>query len=201
MKELTQFPEDFQRCVEFHGHICPGLSIGYRAAKAALEHLDLQRADDEELVAVVETDACGVDAIQVLTGCTFGKGNFVYRDHGKQAFTIMDRRSGQGVRLSMCPHGFAPQGRHQELLAKVMHGEADAQEEAEFARLHRAASRQVLDMPLEDLFTVVTGVFPLPDKAQIDASQCCQECQEPTMRSKMVQVEGRALCRECARKG
>jgi formylmethanofuran dehydrogenase subunit E-like metal-binding protein len=29
--------EDFKRCVDFHGHICPGLSIGYRAAKAGLE--------------------------------------------------------------------------------------------------------------------------------------------------------------------
>jgi len=34
------------------------------------------RAEDEEIVAVVETDACGADAIQVRTGCTFGKGNF-----------------------------------------------------------------------------------------------------------------------------
>jgi len=25
--------EDFQRCAEFHGHICPGLSIGYRVVE------------------------------------------------------------------------------------------------------------------------------------------------------------------------
>src|SRR4030066_84072 len=90
--------QDFQRCVVFHAHICPGLAIGFRAAKAGLGWLEENRAEDEELVAIVETDACGADAIQVLTGCTFGKGNFLYRDYGKQAFTLFVRKSGRGVR-------------------------------------------------------------------------------------------------------
>ncbi len=38
--------------------------------------LQVERDGDEELFAIVETDACGADAIQVITGCTFGKGNF-----------------------------------------------------------------------------------------------------------------------------
>ena len=57
--------EDFKKCAEFHGHICPGLSIGYRAAKAGMEWLAENRADDEEIVAIVETDACSADAVQV----------------------------------------------------------------------------------------------------------------------------------------
>ncbi|MBV5307454.1 MAG: formylmethanofuran dehydrogenase, partial [Desulfobulbaceae bacterium] len=28
---------DWERCVEFHGHSCPGLAIGYRACEAARE--------------------------------------------------------------------------------------------------------------------------------------------------------------------
>ena len=32
--------EDFQRCADFHGHICPGLSIGYKATKAAMPEVD-----------------------------------------------------------------------------------------------------------------------------------------------------------------
>jgi len=67
--------DDFKRCVEFHGHICPGLSIGYRAALAGMDRLNEERAPDEEIVAIVETDACSADAVQVLTGCTFGKGS------------------------------------------------------------------------------------------------------------------------------
>ena len=92
--------DDFKKCIDFHGHICGGLVFGYKAAKAALEWLEENRAQDEELVAIVENDACGVDAVQVLTGCTFGKGNFIYKDYGKLAFTFFSRKTGQGVRIS-----------------------------------------------------------------------------------------------------
>jgi len=95
--------EDFKKCADFHGHICPGLAIGYKAAKAGMEMLNEQRAEDEEIAAVVETDACCSDAVQVITGCTFGKGNFIYRDHGKIVFTFFSRKTGQGVRVAMKP--------------------------------------------------------------------------------------------------
>lgn len=32
-----------------------------------------KRAEDEEVVVVVETDACSADAVQVMTGCTLVK--------------------------------------------------------------------------------------------------------------------------------
>ena len=65
-------PELIQKTTDFHGHWCPGLALGIRAAEWALN--ELGKAGDEEIVALVETDMCGVDAIQFLTGCTFGKG-------------------------------------------------------------------------------------------------------------------------------
>ena len=77
-------PEDFRACVRFHGHICPGLAIGYAAVKAGSRVLGLSTAEDEEIVAFVENDSCAVDAVQVLLGCTFGKGNLIFRDWGKQ---------------------------------------------------------------------------------------------------------------------
>src|SRR5271157_3400032 len=91
--------EGLTKCVEFHGHMCPGLAIGFRAARTLMERLGVRRASDEELLAIVETDACGADAIQVMTGCTFGKGNFIFKNYGKHAFSLMDRRKRKGVRL------------------------------------------------------------------------------------------------------
>ncbi len=94
---------DWEKCAEFHGHVCPGLAVGYRAAQIGLEELAGSRAKDEELVAIAETDACGVDAVMVVTGCTLGKGNLLYRDFGKHAFTFMSRGSGEGVRICANP--------------------------------------------------------------------------------------------------
>ena len=89
----------YAEIVRFHGHECPGIAIGYRMATAAMARLSTIRAADEELVAIVENDACGVDAVQCLTGCTFGKGNLLFRDYGKQVYTIYARSSRQGVRV------------------------------------------------------------------------------------------------------
>ncbi|MEN6351189.1 MAG: formylmethanofuran dehydrogenase subunit E family protein [Syntrophomonas sp.] len=77
---------DWNKAVEFHGHTCVGLALGYRVGKATLKHLDSSRAPDEELIAIVETDNCALDALQVLTGCSIGKGNIFLRDYGKNVF-------------------------------------------------------------------------------------------------------------------
>ena len=63
--ELMDFemPDDLKKCVEFHGHLCPGLVYGYRVAKAAMNLLEINRSRDEEVVAVSENDSCAVDAL------------------------------------------------------------------------------------------------------------------------------------------
>ena len=93
----------FAEAAAFHGHVCPGLALGYRAAETALERLRTGRAEDEELVTIAETDACGVDAIQVLTGCTVGKGNLFFKNYGKHAFTFINRLTGDAVRITGNP--------------------------------------------------------------------------------------------------
>jgi formylmethanofuran dehydrogenase subunit E len=72
----------------FHGHMCPGLAMGIRVSEKALMEMG-ERPGDEEVVALVETDNCAVDAIQFLTGCTFGKGNLINLDYGKNAFRFI----------------------------------------------------------------------------------------------------------------
>jgi len=94
--------KSFEEVVGFHGHSCPGLALGYRVARKALQEMKRETiSEDEELVAIVENDSCAVDAVQVITGCTFGKGNLIFRDYGKQAYTFLKRHSGEAMRISI----------------------------------------------------------------------------------------------------
>ncbi len=95
--------EKWAECIEFHGHSCPGLAIGYRVSEFAMESLGipLERASDEELVCISENESCGVDAIQYLLSCTVGKGNLLIKPYGKSAYTFYNRKTGEGVRLLM----------------------------------------------------------------------------------------------------
>jgi formylmethanofuran dehydrogenase subunit E len=189
---------DFQRCADFHGHICPGLAIGYRAAKAGMAWLRQHRSEDEEVVAVVETDACGADAVQVLTGCTFGKGNLIHRDYGKQAFTLLERGTGKGVRLSLKGGALALDDEHRALLRRVREGTATKEERNAFRDRHRRKCEEILEASFETLFSVEPVDVDLPAKAVIEESVPCEACGEPTMPSKMVTSGGRRLCRGCS---
>lgn len=90
----------WEDAVKFHGHECGGLKWGYKVALYALEKLNFDRSSDEELVAIVENDSCAVDGIQVVTGCTFGKGNLIFKDYGKHVYTFFNRNTGKGIRIS-----------------------------------------------------------------------------------------------------
>jgi len=197
MQRATLTSDDFKKCADFHGHICPGLAIGYQAATAAMAWLEEHRAGDEEVVAIVETDACGVDAVQVLTGCTFGKGNFIYKDHGKQVFTFISRKSGEGVRIAMKPGVIELDKRHQELLGKVMAESATEEEREEFWVIHRKKSLEILEKPAEALFTIRAVDIALPPKARIESSIPCRLCGEPTMASKLADQDGHKVCKDC----
>lgn len=191
--------QDFQKCVDFHGHLCPGLAIGYRAAKAGLDWLDANRSIDEEIVAVAENDACGCDAVQVLTGCTFGKGNFFHKDYGKMAFTFFGRASRKGIRVALKPDAFAPNERQLELMGKIRNEQATEAEQNELKELQHRRSCELLERPLESLFTVeeLNDVEP-PPKATVLPSQPCAKCGEPTMGSKIREIAGEKLCGACA---
>lgn len=175
MTDVTEFPQDFQECVRFHGHTCPGLALGYVASKAGLAALDAERSEDEQIIAVVENDSCAVDAVQVLAGCTYGKGNLSLRDYGKQVYTFALRDSGEAVRVSLKP-------------SADTHGDMSRDERTRF----------LLSQEPTDVFEVRQVRMDLPDEAQIHSSVVCEACGEKAMATRIRNVAGRQLCIPCA---
>jgi formylmethanofuran dehydrogenase subunit E len=189
--------EDFRKCVDFHGHACPGLAMGYVAAKAAMAWLGERRAEDEEIVAIVETDACGADAVQVMTGCTFGKGNLLFKDYGKTAFSFLSRASGKGIRLCAKPSAFSLTPEHRALFEKVWSGKAGEEDLKAFWELHRQRTLDVLKRPADDLYLLQEVTTRLPPRAQVLDSRTCGRCGEPVMASRLTETKEGLLCRAC----
>ena len=189
--------EEFKKCAEFHGHVCPGLSLGYKAAKLAMQKLAQARAEDEEMVAIVETDACSADAVQVLTGCTFGKGNLIYKDYGKMVLTLLSRKTGRGVRVALRQGAFSLDETLLALLRKIISSQADEEDLILFHKLREQRTRDVLETTDDDLFAVTAVQKKLPPVAKIEPSTPCSRCGKPTMQTKLENVNGAKLCRGC----
>ncbi len=167
---------DYQQIIEFHGHSCPGLAMGYRMASAAMDVLNKSRAEDEELVAIVENDACGVDALQCLSGCTFGKGNLLFRDYGKHVYTLYSRVSRKGVRVSL----------------KVQDIPQSWKDDRE------KFTQWLLNAPLAEFLVVETVDMTDPEPARIFESIICESCGEGVMETRTRQMDGRTMCIPCA---
>lgn len=197
MIELN-YSQDLKETVRFHGHICPGLIIGYRAAKLAAKELDIHRDKDEELVAIVENDACGVDAIQWLLGCSIGKGNLIFCDQGKQAFTIFRRDTGKAVRLVFNGQASASSPEGMVLRKKVMTGSASAEEKVQFEAQKNERMTQMLTASDEELFSIKAPTFVVPERARIFDSFACESCGEVTMEPRLRLVDGKKVCLACA---
>jgi len=187
---------DFDTAVQFHGHVCPGIAIGYRIATLAAEHFK-NRSEDEELVAVVENRSCAVDAIQVVNGCTCGKGNLVFKEHGKHVYTFFKRGDEKALRITLKPDVMLRDDRQTALFAKIRAGTASPEEVKEYRAKHEANSRRVLEMPEEELFWVKEVENNPPEKARIYPTVICSECGEGFMEPLGRVKNGKIVCIPC----
>lgn len=187
---------NFDTAVKFHGHVCPGLSIGYRVAMLAANHFK-DRSKDEELVAVVENKSCAVDAIQAINGCTCGKGNLIFKEHGKHVYTFFKRGDKKALRISLRPDVLPQDEKHTALFAKLRAGNASPEEEKEFKESHEAKSRKVLDMQEEQLFRVAEIEIEPPEKAIIYPTLICSKCREGFMEPLGRVKNGEMVCIPC----
>jgi len=182
--------------IAFHGHSCPGLAIGIRASELAIR--ELGDVDSSQMVAVAETDMCGVDAIQFLTDCTYGKGNFLHRDYGKMAFSFYDRRSGKGFRALLKPEARAGVGEKLEAVMEKGSDSATAEEYQQLvAELRKQLQEQFMTLALEDMFEISPLDVGMPRPAQVLKSIVCECCGESVMESRIRRFGGKFVCIPC----
>lgn len=180
----------------FHGHLCPGLAIGVRVAEQALLEMG-ERPGDEEVIAIVETDNCAVDAVQFITGCTFGKGNLIHLDYGKNAFRFIRRSDGKAVRIVVKADTVKSSDREIELVNRLREGTACDADRQEADQLRRQRIDRILSAPLDSLVSVQPVQPEIPPRARIFHSVACAGCGELTMETRLRLLEGKAYCPEC----
>ncbi|MEN6574491.1 FmdE family protein [Methanobacterium aggregans] len=187
----------FSEVTKFHGHVCPGSALGYRVGEIAIHKLILPRAIDEELLAVVENDSCSLDAIQVVTGCTMGKGNLIFKDHGKQAYTFMNRKTGEAVRISLKDSIDSVDPEFAAARQEAFSNRATEEDKKEFERIKTRLSEKILDAPVEDLFKVERVEMEFPEEARIFKSVRCSKCGEMVAEHRARVENGKLVCIPC----
>ncbi len=198
IEEMDDQNSLYRKVIEFHGHKCPGITCGFRVSLVALSEMG-NKAEDEELVAIVENNSCAVDAIQAMTGCTFGKGNLLLKDYGKQAYTFLNRSSGKGVRIVL--KDTPMEETDEEKRAWKAYSSGDRSREIVKTANSRRAKRikYLMEVADEKMFEIEKINKTLPPKARFYPSVECHKCHEKVMEPKARIENGKTVCIPCAK--
>lgn len=162
----------WQKAAAFHGHVCPGLAIGFKACEAAMKVMGVTGSKDEELVCITENDACGVDAIQAVLGCSLGKGNLLYRNIRKISLYIY------------------PAQIPEEQMRFYMKKRNPGMEKEEYYQY-------LLECPVEEVFDYKETQVQLPERARIFRNVTCEICGEDAPEHRMRLQDGKKVCMDC----
>ncbi len=188
---------------KFHGHKCPAMPNGLRVAAAAMNALEVERTGDSALHAFLDLGenhcaTCFADGVQVITGCTFGKGNISKTHKGKWALTLVDKKTNRAVRVTP---------KAEAMLAN---------KKTEFFTKYRMVGVPPTQVPDEVVQPLVEKVMNAPEEMMMNISEVftyewpkekhsfegfvCEECGEMVV-EKYGRVKGnKKVCIDCANK-
>jgi formylmethanofuran dehydrogenase subunit E len=191
------------KSAELHGHLCNYLAYGVIAGLEGLKRLGIENTGMEELIAILETNNCFSDGVQMVTGCSFGNNALIYRDFGKTAVTF-SRRNGNSVRLILNPEfedtreEVYPEA--YDLFNKLVANreEGTPEEYAKMMELFADMTIKELSVPAEEMFDIKKSTISLPDFAPIFDSVKCSVCGENVMITRTIETDDGYKCYSCS---
>lgn len=195
--------EKYKIGLALHGHKCPAMPLGLRAGEAAMQVLGVQHSADGGLTALVEIDrnhcsTCFADGVQVITGCTFGKGNIRSLGYGKFALTLIDNKTKRSVRVVATKEAMR-RSQESEFIKERKNGVAPS-------KIDPALVDPLIDQVLSDKFE---NLFIIGQIQKIDIPPMlphafdtftCSECGEVTVERYARVKKGNLVCIPCSEK-
>lgn len=197
-------PKDYYEAgLQLHGHKCPAMPLGLRVGAAAMNALGVERAKDGQLLALVDLGenhcaTCYGDGVQMITGCTFGKGNIKKLHYGKWGLTLVETKTGRAVRV-------IPKA--ETMLTS---------KKSKFFTEYRMKGIPASEVPKEVVEPLVDNVMNTPDEQMLSISEIfhynvpkkagsfsgfvCDECHEMTVEGYGRPFEDKKVCQPCYEK-
>ncbi len=176
------------------------MPLGLKIASVAMNALEVEHAHAGELFAIVDLGehhcaGCMGDGIQVITGCTFGKGNIVRSMKGKFSVTLIDQKQKRGVKIT--PFGSWLQKAFQsEFMKKRQKGIPPHHITPEIVD---PLIENILSMPVEKQFNI-----EMIDNIKVDVpshkwdKRLCEKCNELTVAEYGYYINDQFLCAGCS---
>ncbi len=187
----------FSEVAKFHGHVCPGIVLGYRMSVRAMN--DLMTGDNDSFTVICETARCPIDAVEKVTGCSLGKGSLILKDCGKSAFTYINHNTGKALRVTTRSDFEVSEIDPQwdALRAKLMKGDATDAVREDYARVNDKVTEALLALPDDEFLVVKPVKAPRDEKHGRSGFVNCATCGEKVIKAKAIERSGLFYCAPC----
>ena len=193
----------YEAGLTLHGHKCPAMPMGLRVGAAAMNALGVERAKDGQLLALVELGedhcaTCFADGVQMITGCTFGKGNIKKLHYGKWGVTLVEVTTGRAVRVT--PKAEAMLANKQTEFFKEYREKGVPASKVPAGVVEPLVER-VMDAPDEKLLTVgQVFQYEIKHRPHSFSGLVCDECGEMVVEGYARIVGDKKVCIPCQEK-
>lgn len=200
MTEKIEAKDYYEVALKLHGHKCPAMPSGLRVGAAAMNALGVERSKDSQLLALVELGddhfaTCFADGVQMITGCTFGKGNIKKLHYGKWGVTLVETKTGRAVRVISKAESMLATKKSKFFTEYRSKGipASEAPEEVVAPLVER-----VMNVPDEQML-FISDIFhyDVPKKADSFNSFVCDVCHEMTVERYGRPFEDKKVCQPC----
>lgn len=85
----------WEQVIEFHGHTCPGIALGYRVAQIAKRELSISQTSNPAPAILVKayTHSCAIDAFQIINQATYGRGYLIVEEKKHHVYQFENNKS------------------------------------------------------------------------------------------------------------
>ncbi|MDR0913446.1 MAG: FmdE family protein [Methanobrevibacter sp.] len=183
LKLDKDFQEQLEKVAAFHGHICGGIVMGTKMSMIALDMLGFElNKRNKDLLVFVEIGRCATDAVQVVTGCTLGKGTLKLIDYGRFAATFYKISTGEAIRITdedikLQETGEIKKETKEELINRLVNTSNNNLFKIQKVKIHLKEE----DLPGKREETII-----------------CPVCGEMVKDNKHIYQNGKAICKSCA---
>jgi formylmethanofuran dehydrogenase subunit E len=196
-------PVELTNLAHYHGHVCPELAVGYRAAVLARQVKGFDRKNASRQFALAENMGSGIEAVQLMTGCTIGNQNFFAYDLGKQVYYFglcsEDYLPVNVLRLSLINEALIIDN-DDDIDQRITAGKATRAEIEEYIEVVSNAVHDILDISDEKLFKKTTvSLYPPRFQGRVYYSKCAKCAEIVDMKKCVPGYEG-LYCQICAAK-
>ena len=173
-----------------HGHLCPGQVVGVRMAMLGCRLIGLdeptQRDQIKKLIVYVEMDRCTADAVAHVTGVKLGRRSLKFVDYGIMAATFLNLETGKAFRVVSTEEA--------RDLAAVYAPELSGK-----SRQQLTAYCRMPDSVLFRVQQVRVPIKPVELPGPTQRKVACSRCGQVVREGREIEVEGKLLCRPCAK--